>query len=92
MVRGTSLGYNASVARGWESKSVEAQIESAEPRSAGKPEVSKSDQRVSLRRRESLEMSRARVLRELEATTNPRHKELLEAALADLDGRLANFD
>jgi len=44
------------------------------------------------REKESLRLSRQRVLQELEAIQNPRHRKLLEEALADLDEKLKNAD
>ncbi len=43
------------------------------------------------RERESLELSRERIVREHAAATHPRHREQLAAALAYLDQQLANF-
>lgn len=40
------------------------------------------------RRRANLLLGRAQVLQQLEASTNPRHRQMLLAALADLDARL----
>lgn len=81
------------MARGWESKSIESQIEEAEsrPRRGAKPRLTPEEVDL-LRRRESLELSRRRVARELAASRNPRHKAVLASALADLDARLAELD
>jgi hypothetical protein len=81
------------MARGWESKSVEAQIDSAEN---GKPplNVDKTPDPAYLeliRRRENLELSRTRVLRDLEASQNPRYKQILTNALADLNHKLSEL-
>ncbi|HXG94787.1 MAG TPA: hypothetical protein VNN73_20785 [Blastocatellia bacterium] len=80
------------MARGWESKAVEAQIESAEAHSAerDKERLDPAQQEL-LRKKESLLLSRARVLRELEASRNPRYKAILTAALDDLDKKLAQL-
>ena len=43
------------------------------------------------RERESLGLSRQRVLQQLEASPNPRHRKLLEEALADLDEKLGKL-
>jgi len=80
------------MARGWESKSVEAQIESA----AGKqpaihePELTPEQLQI-LRDKESLELSRTRVQRELAASQNPRYQQILRKALADLEGKLTRL-
>ena len=81
------------MARGWESKSVEDQIESA---AAGRHvttsvvELTAGEIQL-LRAKENLELSRTRVTRELAASANPRYQELLRKALADLDTKLAQL-
>ena len=86
---GVYLNY---MARGWESKSVEAQIEMAEARTAGaKEKMLNLEELDRIRRRETIQLSRTRVLRELDAAQNPRYKGVLNKALADLDAKLATF-
>jgi len=81
------------MARGWESKSVEAQIESAAGKQASpKPPYLSPEQVQRLREKENLELSRTRVQRELAASANPRYQEILRKALADLDGKLARLE
>jgi hypothetical protein len=83
--------YNLSVARGWESKSVEEQQAQAvsTPSPVGSPLT--PDQIASQRRRQGLMLSRQHVLQQLEAAQSPRHRELLQRALADLDAQLAQL-
>jgi hypothetical protein len=77
------------MARGWESKSVESQIESAESRRHGPPHVELTQEEIARQReRESLELSRTRVLHDIAATTNPRYRQLLEAGLRHLEAKL----
>src|ERR1700720_1665153 len=85
--------YNGGMARGWESKSVESQIESAETkvRPPAAERISAKEMEL-LRRKESLNLSRIRVLRELEASQNPRYRVLMEKALADLNSELTSLD
>jgi hypothetical protein len=80
------------VARGWESKSVEEQMDAAESRktAASQPKLNEAQLRVE-RERESIELSRGRILRELEAARHPRHREQLSAALSFLDERLSKL-
>ena len=81
------------MSRGWESKDVESQIDSAEAdrrRKAAAP-VRTAEQLAFDAKRESLELSRQRVLRDMEAARHPRHKEQLKRALAHLDGELAKL-
>ena len=74
------------MARGWESKSVEAQIDAAESRHSAVPgKVQTPEEIEKVRKRESLLLSRKRVSRELEDARNPRYRALLEKALADLN-------
>jgi hypothetical protein len=82
------------MARGWESKSVEDQIESAAAGrhvTTGVLELTGAEIQL-LRAKENLELSRTRVTRELAASANPRYQELLRKALADLDTKLAQLD
>jgi len=81
------------MARGWESKSVEAQIDMAEARKSSAAVQSSPDPRTLeiLRRKEHILLSRTRVLRELADVQNPRYKAVLEKALADLDAQLATL-
>ena len=85
--------YNRDMARGWESKSVESQIESAEKRLAAtqsqKADKSKED---GARERQGLVLSRAYVLHQIESSSNERYIESLRKALADLDQKLAQLD
>jgi hypothetical protein len=68
------------MARGWESKSVEEQIQLAEskPRSSSPFQVAPEERRRQ-REREDLELSRSRILQELTLAIHPRHRELLQA-------------
>jgi hypothetical protein len=80
------------MARGWESKSVEAQIELAESRRSLKQAVvvnAKEAERI--KKRESLLLSRTRVVHDLESANNPRYREILLAALKHLDEKLAEI-
>ena len=77
------------MARGWESKSVEDQIEAAESRRAahlGKQLSAVEDART--REREQLQLSRTRVLHDIEHANNPRYQDILRGALKHLDDKL----
>jgi hypothetical protein len=80
--------YNYGVARGWESKSVEAQqAEAVEKPST--PRVKLSPEAAARKReRENLLLARQRVLQQLDSSQNPRHQKLLRDSLADLDEKL----
>ena len=78
------------MARGWESKDVESQIDSTEAKDARKGSVPQTPEEAQKRReREGLELSRTRVQRDLASATNLRHRESLEAALRFLDEKIA---
>jgi hypothetical protein len=81
------------MARGWESKSVEAQIDMADAISAT-PKAKKLTPAAldQLRKRESLMLSRTRVVREMETAQNPRYKTVLSKALSDLDAQLKRLE
>ena len=80
------------MARGWESKSVEAQIDMAENRSAVARAKVLSDVSLDLlRKKENILMSRTRVVRDLENAQNPRYRAVLSKALTDLDAQLSTL-
>ena len=81
------------MARGWESKSVEDQIDSAkaEREARAKPHLS-VEQRQREDRKQSLLLSRAQVVNRLKASTNTRYRTQLEIALAHLDAQLEGYE
>jgi hypothetical protein len=81
------------MARGWESKAVESQIESAATRrEQARASQIRADEISLQRERESLELSRTRVLQDLAKAANPRYKEMLERSLMFLDDKLATLN
>jgi len=76
------------MARGWESKSVEAQQEAAETRRSGPPPASREDAHRQSERA-TLMLARTRALADLQQACAPAHRAMLEQAIADLDRRLA---
>ncbi|MGA7380728.1 MAG: hypothetical protein WBX03_07740 [Terriglobales bacterium] len=79
------------MARGWESKSVEEQQSQATSSLTKSGPSPTPDQLARQRQRQGLLLSRARVMQQLEAAQNPHHRQMLEAALADLDAQLARL-
>jgi hypothetical protein len=78
------------MSRGWESKSVESQMEDAASRRNAARQIHLTDEQIRLRsERQSLELSRTRVLKDLESASHPRRREQLKAALNHLDQKLA---
>jgi hypothetical protein len=74
------------MARGWGSKSAVIRAEQVEVRSTNAPDPVALDL---LRKKESILLSRTRVLTELKSAQNPRYRELLNRSLADLDAKLS---
>jgi len=77
------------MARGWESKQVEAQMEeSREKRGTPRREAS-ADERSSERERQSLLLSRAYIRRQIESSANSRYTESLNQALEEIERKLS---
>jgi hypothetical protein len=80
------------MARGWESKSVESQIESAELRRNQAHAVSLTPEQIQWKQEwDSLQMARTRILHDLETSKNPRYREILYRSLQHLDDKLADL-
>jgi hypothetical protein len=78
------------MARGWESKAADSQIQDASEKTLGNPKEQLTTAQVEgHRRREVLLLSRTRVESDLRASQNPRYTNQLTRALADLDAQLA---
>jgi CHASE3 domain sensor protein len=78
------------MARGWESKSVESQIEDAGSHLERGRELT-PEQREIEKKRSGLELSRRRVLQELAATRSAARKTSLEQALAFLEAEIGKL-
>lgn len=76
------------MARGWNSKAVEEQMDITESKESELPQSS-PEQQQRQRDRESLELSRSRVQQELAAATHPNYRTSLEAALGYLEEKIA---
>ena len=80
------------MARGWESKSVEQQqAEMGDRGKSSRPPLSASVQKNN-RERDGLLLSRKRLVQQLHASYRPRHRQLLEQAIAEIDNQLSSFD
>ena len=78
------------MARGWESKDVEAQVESGEaPRGHYGNNTKTADDLRREQERKDLQLSRIRIVNDLDSATNPNHRKSLEAALAHLDKKIS---
>ena len=83
------LAYDPDMARGWESKAVEAQQEEAVRRSSSaRPAPSPAELERDEKRR-ALELARKRALDDLKRASVPAHRHMLEQAIVSLDEQLA---
>jgi hypothetical protein len=81
------------MARGWESKSVESQIETARSdRSNPAKRRLTPEMAAAVRKKESLLLAHAHLQQQVQASQNPRHRAMLESALADVERQLATTD
>ena len=80
------------MARGWESKSVEQQqADMASTPAPGKPRLS-AEQREVNRKCEGLQLSRRRLLQQLQASLHPGHRAILEQSILAIDKQLSSFE
>lgn len=79
------------MARGFDSKFVEAQQEEANRRTTPGPSLT-PEQRATESRRQALRLSRARAAADLARATVPAHRQMLEQAIRALDDQLAGLD
>jgi hypothetical protein len=80
------------MARGWESKSIEQQQDAMSERSAPTGPALSPEQRELDRKRQGLLLSRSHLTRQLEAASNPRHRQMLTAALAEVERQLSSLE
>ena len=81
------------MARGWESKDAEAQVEATEaPKQKSGSGPKTPEQLMREQSRKDLELSRIRIANDLASATHPNHRKSLEAALAHLDKKIADLD
>jgi hypothetical protein len=78
------------MARGWESKAIESQQESAADKRHRGPPISAADA-ATRAERNTLMLARTRVMADLQMACAPAHRAMLEQAMADLDRRLARL-
>jgi len=87
-----SCAYNLLMARGWESKSVAQQQEEFASNKGMGDQPLNSQQIAAELERNGVELSRQRILQQLQVACNPRHRQMLETALAELDRKLRSSD
>jgi hypothetical protein len=88
----SSKPYNPNMARGWESKSVEEQIELAVTDvNRGERTRLTPAQAANQRRLKVLDAARASILQRLQTTENERYRQLLQDELADVEAQIKTF-
>jgi hypothetical protein len=79
------------MARGWESKSVEDQQSASLSTKSTLNQRPTPEQVIRHQEKQSLQLSRNYLLQQLELAKDSRHRSMLDAALADLDAKLARL-
>ncbi len=83
---------NRGMARGWESKDIESQVEAKKSVTDSQGRGPKSAEQIRREQeRRDLQLSRTRITNDLQTATNPNHRKSLEAALAFLDKKIADL-
>ena len=81
------------MAKGWESKSVEDQIQNSEERESGQGRAQVTPAQAELRRRRNLLLlSRTRVQTELSTATDQRYRDQLSRALTDIEAQISALE
>ncbi|HEX4544169.1 MAG TPA: hypothetical protein VH114_13455 [Candidatus Acidoferrum sp.] len=80
------------MARGWESKDVESQVEATQAPEQKQASGAKTPEQIQReQQRKDLQLSRTRVVNDLASATHPNHRKSLEAALAHLDKKITEL-
>lgn len=78
------------MARGWESKGIESQIQESELKASRSQKAPLTPEQIEKhRRKQVLLLSRKRVEKDLQSSSDPRYRDQLNRALADLDAQLS---
>jgi len=77
------------MARGWESKSVEAQQAEAADNKHRVEKPLSLEQQALRRHIEGLQLARKRIEQQIASATNPRHLQMLKESLAELERQLS---
>ena len=82
------------MARGWESKAIESQIEEAYKQAFDKTHADEvtAESRARAERLESLRLSRARTLSQLESAIRAAHREMLQKTLRALEAEIEDLN
>jgi hypothetical protein len=92
-MKSSSLLLHKFMARGWASKSVEAQVESVGAEIADNSKRSMPREMADMvRKKESLHRARTYLLQQIQDSQHPRHRAMLESGLAELDKQIAALE
>jgi hypothetical protein len=81
------------MARGWESKAVEDQVQDSQPQQVGKGRRQLTPEQAEVRRRRGvLLLSRTRVQADLDSATDPRYRDQLSRALVDIETQISALE
>ena len=86
-----NLCQTLGMARGWESKDVESQVEATQAPKQKQGSAKTPEQLKREEERKDLQLSRTRIANDLASATHPNHRKSLEAALAHLDKKIADL-
>ncbi len=84
--------YNLVMARGWESKGVESQMDAAQEQPARPPRRLTEEEKRRQRERQGLILARTHIQQQLDASTSEQYSESLRRAMADLDEKISALD
>lgn len=79
------------MARGWESKQVESQMDDAQGKRGAAATEASPDDRNAEREKQNLLLSRAYIQHQIESSANARYTESLNKALEEIERKLADF-
>ncbi len=80
------------MARGWESKSVEAQMEESGAAMPAKKESTTTPEELHRQQKKAeLKLSRSRVAQQLSESSNDRYSQMLQQALAELEAQITKL-
>jgi hypothetical protein len=81
------------MAKGWESKSVEDQIQNADERDSGQGRSQLTPAQAEMRRRKNLLLlARTRVQTDLSTATDQRYRDQLSRALSDIEAQISALE
>lgn len=81
------------MAKGWESKSVEDQIQNSDERESGRGRAQVTPAQAEMRRRRNLLLlSRTRVQADLSTATDQRYRDQLNRALTDIEAQISDLE